>query len=102
MMNGMRTALLRADCALVGAIAIVAVSGASAREFVLYTDEMRALASLPDSVAITSSTVALAQMDTAQQADCLAVVMYYTGRHEGIEGVIAVAVLVLNRQLDRT
>ncbi len=101
MMSRMRTALLRADCALVGAIAIVAVSGASAREFVLYTDEMRALASLPDSVSITSSPVALAQMETAQQAECLAEVMYYEARGEGIEGEKAVAEVVLQRTHER-
>src|SRR6266567_9289582 len=101
MMNGMRTALLRADCALVGAIAIVAVSGASAREFVLYTDEMRALASLPDSVSITSSPVALAQMERAAQAECLAEVMYYEARGEGIQGEKAVAEVVLQRTRDR-
>ena len=101
MMSGMRTALLRADCALVGAIAIVAVSGASAREFVLYTDEMRARAALPDSVLITGSPVALAQMETAQQADCLAEVMYYEARGEGIEGEKAVAEVVLQRTHER-
>jgi hypothetical protein len=97
MINGMRTALLRADCALVGAIALVAVSAASAREFVLYTDEMRARAAIPDSVFITSSPVALAQMETAAQAECLAEVMYYEARGEGIEGEKAVAEVVLQR-----
>jgi Cell Wall Hydrolase len=97
MMNAMRTALLRADCALVGAIALVAVSGASAREFVLYTDEMRARAALPDSVFVTSSPVALAQMETATQAACLAEVMYYEARGEGVEGEKAVAEVVLER-----
>src|SRR5882762_2861847 len=101
MMNAMRTALLRADCALVGAIAIVAVSGASAREFVLYTDEIRARAALPDSVFVTSSPVALAQMETAAQAECLAEVMYYEARGEGIEGEKAVAEVVLQRTRDR-
>ena len=101
MMNGMRTALLRADCALVGAIAIVAVSAASAREYVLYTDEMRARAALPDSVFVTSSPVALAQMETAAQAECLAEVMYYEARGEGIEGEKAVAEVVLQRTRER-
>src|SRR5258708_1979958 len=75
MKNGMKTALLRADCVLIGAIALVAVSGASAREFVLYTDEMRARAALPDTVFVTSSPVALAQRETAAQAECLAEVV---------------------------
>ena len=101
MMNGMRTALLRADCALLGAIALVAVSGASAREFVLYTDEMRARAALPDTVFVTSSPVALAQRETAAQAECLAEVMYYEARGEGVEGEKAVAEVVLQRTHER-
>ena len=60
MKNGVRRAHLRADCALVGAIALIAVSGASGREFILYTDELRARAALPDSVIVTRSPLALA------------------------------------------
>jgi hypothetical protein len=101
MMNGVRKAHLRADCALVGAIALVAVSGASAREFILYTDELRARAALPDSVFITTSPLALAQKQTAAQAECLAEVMYYEARGEGIEGEKAVAEVVLQRTRDR-
>jgi hypothetical protein len=97
MMNRVRKAHLRADCALVGAIALVAVSGASAREFVLYTDELRARAALPDSVFITTSPLAMAQKQTAAQAECLAEVMYYEARGEGIEGEKAVAEVVLQR-----
>jgi len=101
MKNGMKTALLRADCVLIGAIALVAVSGASAREFVLYTDEMRARAALPDTVFVTSSPVALAQRETAAQAECLAEVMYYEARGEGVEGEKAVAEVVLQRTHER-
>jgi hypothetical protein len=101
MMHGVRKAHLRADCALLGAIALVAVSGASAREYVLYTDEMRARAALPDTVFVTSSPVALAQWETATQAECLAEVMYYEARGEGIEGEKAVAEVVLQRTKDR-
>ena len=97
MMNGVRKAHLRADCVLVGAIALVAVSGASAREFILYTDEVRARAALPDSVFVTGSPVALAQKQTAAQAECLAEVMYYEARGEGVEGEKAVAEVVLQR-----
>ncbi len=101
MMNGARKAHLRADCALVGAIALVAVSGASARRFILYTDELRARAALPDSVFITASPLALAQKQTAAQAECLAEVMYYEARGEGIEGEKAVAEVVLQRTRER-
>src|SRR4051812_29063836 len=101
MMNGVKKAHLRADCVLVGALALVAVGGASARQFILYTDELRARASFPDSVFVTSSLMALAQMRTAAEAECLAEVMYYEARGEGIEGEKAVAEVVLQRTRDR-
>ena len=101
MKNGVRRAHLRADCALVGAIALIAVSGASAREFILYTDELRARAVLPDSVIVTRSPLALAQLESAAQAECLAEAMYYEARGEGIDGEKAVAEVVLQRTRDR-
>ena len=101
MKNGVRRAHLRADCVLVGAIALIAVSGASAREFILYTDELRALVALPDSVIVTRSPLELAQMERATQAECLAEAMYYEARGEGIEGEKAVAEVVLQRTRDR-
>ena len=84
-----------------GAIALVAVSGASARAFILYTDELRARAALPDSVIVTRSPLALAQLESAAQAECLAEAMYYEARGEGIEGEKAVAEVVLQRTRDR-
>jgi len=101
MMNWVKRALCRADCALLGAIALVAVSGASAREFILYTDELRALAALPDSVTVTHSSVALAIEQHATEAKCLAEAMYYEARGEGAEGEKAVAEVVLQRTADR-
>src|SRR6185437_8364330 len=100
MMNGLMRAHRRADCALVGAIAIVAVSGASAREFILYTDEQAARAALPISVAVTPSPIALARAEVAVQSECLAEVLYYEARGEGIEGQKAVAEVVLQRTRD--
>jgi len=48
-------------------------------------------------VFVTGSPVALAQMENAAQAECLAEVMYYEARGEGIEGEKAVAEVVLQR-----
>ena len=79
----------------------LAVSGASAREFILYTDELRARAALPDSVIVTLSPLELAQMERAAQAECLAEAMYYEARGEGIEGEKAVAEVVLQRTRER-
>jgi hypothetical protein len=101
MKDGVRKAHLRADFALVGAIALIAVSSASAREFILYTDELRARAAVPDSVIVTRSPLALAQLASAAQAECLAEAMYYEARGEGIEGEKAVAEVVLQRTRDR-
>src|SRR5436305_15131044 len=107
MIDGVRRAHRRADCALVGAIAMVAVTGASAREFILYTgeqvahaDEQAARAALPDSVAVTGSVIAFAKAENAVQSECLAEVLYYEARGEGIEGQKAVAEVVLQRTRD--
>jgi spore germination cell wall hydrolase CwlJ-like protein len=107
MIDGVRRAHRRADCALVGAIAIVAVTGASAREFILYTDEQAAhtdeqaaRAALPDSVPVTGSVIAFAKAENAVQSECLAEVLYYEARGEGIEGQKAVAEVVLQRTRD--
>ena len=100
MMNGVKRAHRRADCAVLGAIALVAVSGVSAHQYNLYTDELRARASLPDFVAITDSPVKLARDEQAAQSECLAEVVYYEARGEGIEGEKAVAEVVLQRTRD--
>jgi spore germination cell wall hydrolase CwlJ-like protein len=78
----------------------VAVTGASAREFILYTDEQAARAALPDSVVVTGSAIALARAENAVQSECLAEVLYYEARGEGIEGQKAVAEVVLQRTHD--
>jgi hypothetical protein len=79
----------------------VAVSGVSAHEFSLYTYELRARAMLPDSVSVTASPVGLARADRAAQAECLAEVIYYEARGEGIDGEKAVAEVVLQRAKDQ-
>ena len=97
MINGVGKAHRRADCALVGAVALMAVSGVLAREVTLYTDELRARASLPDRVAVTESPIAAANLEHAAQSECLAEAMYYEARGEGLAGEKAVAEVVLER-----
>jgi hypothetical protein len=97
MINGVGRAHRRADCAIVGAVALVAVSGVLARELILYTDELQARASLPDRVAVTESPIAVANIEHAAQSECLAEAMYYEARGEGLAGEKAVAEVVLER-----
>jgi spore germination cell wall hydrolase CwlJ-like protein len=101
MMNGMMRAYRRADCVVLGAAAFLAVSSVSAREFNLYTNELQARAALPDSVAVTASPVSAARARDAAESECLAEVLYYEARGEGIEGEKAVAEVVLQRMRNR-
>ncbi len=87
----------RADCAVVGAIALAAVTGVSAQEFNHYTYESYLLKQLPASVEVTASPVALARAHRAAESECLAEVMYYEARGEGVDGEKAVAEVVLQR-----
>jgi hypothetical protein len=101
MMDRVMKAHPRANCAVVGAIALVALSGAVIREISHYADDLRTLASLPDHIFVTESPIALVKAENAAQAQCLAEVMYYEARGEGIEGQKAVAEVVLQRTYDR-
>lgn len=92
-----REAHRRADCAVVGAIALAAVTGVSAQEFNHYTYESYLLKQLPASVEVTASPVALARAHRAAESECLAEVMYYEARGEGIDGEKAVVEVVLQR-----
>jgi hypothetical protein len=96
-MNRVKRAHRRADCALVGAMALVALSGVSAYEFALYTKELQTGAALPVFIHVTDSPIALVKQARAVEAECLAQVMYYEARGEGIEGEKAVAEVVLQR-----
>jgi spore germination cell wall hydrolase CwlJ-like protein len=78
----------------------VSLGGVSAREYYLYTDESRARAALPGFVEVTVSPVALAKAHRAAESECLAEVLYYEARGEGIEGETAVAEVVLQRTRD--
>jgi spore germination cell wall hydrolase CwlJ-like protein len=108
MVNGMKGAHRRADCALIGAMALVSVTGVLAREYNLYTDrilqretEALALAAVPDSVVVTESPIVVAERLQAAQSECLAEALYYEARGEGTEGEKAVAEVVLQRTRDR-
>jgi spore germination cell wall hydrolase CwlJ-like protein len=101
MMKGMSNAHRRADCVVVGAIALLAVSSVSAHEFNLYTNELQARAALPDFVAVTQSPVARARAHKAAESECLAQVLYYEARGEGIDGEKAVAEVVVQRTMNR-
>jgi hypothetical protein len=101
MMNRISNAHRRADCAVVGAIALLAVSSVSAHEFNLYTNELEARAALPDFIAVTQSPVARARAHRTAEAECLAQVLYYEARGEGIDGEKAVAEVVLQRTMNR-
>jgi len=101
MMNGMMKAYRRADCVVLGAVALLAVTSVSAHEFNLYTNELQARAALPDFVAVTGSPVAQARARDAAESHCLAEVLYYEARGEGIEGEKAVAEVVLQRTKNR-
>lgn len=91
----------RADCAVIGAIALAAVSGVSAQEFNQYTYETALLEQLPVSIEVTASPLALTRAHRAAEAECLTEVMYYEARGEGVQGQKAVAEVVLQRTKSR-
>jgi hypothetical protein len=101
MTYGMSTAHRRADCAVLGGIAI-AILCAIPFGFNLYTEQRAAgiLAAQPD-VVVTPSPLQLAAARFAEDAGCLAEVMYYEARGEGVAGEKAVAEVVLQRTKDR-
>src|ERR1700680_3174157 len=100
MVKGVKRAHRRADCALIGAMALVSATAVVAREYNLYTDRIaqRAeaeIAALPDSVHVTESQIAFVEKIEAAQSECLAEALYYEARGEGTEGEEAVAEVVL-------
>jgi spore germination cell wall hydrolase CwlJ-like protein len=97
MIDSVGRAHRRADCAVLGALAIMAVSAVSAKEFTQYTYESNLLQNLPTSVEVTASQFALSRAHRAAEAECLAEVMYYEARGEGVDGEKAVAEVVLQR-----
>ncbi len=90
----------RADCVVVGAVALVAVSGVSAHELNLYTYDSQLRAALPDAFAVTESPISSDRAMRGLEADCLAEVIYYEARGEAVDGQKAVAEVVLQRTQD--
>ncbi len=80
-----------------GALALAAVSGVSAQEFNQYTYESNLLKELPASIEVTPSPFAPVRAKLAAESECLAQVMYYEARGEGVQGEKAVAEVVLQR-----
>ena len=80
-----------------GALALAAVSGVSAQEFNQYTYESNLLKHLPSSIEVTASPFVPVRAQLAAESECLAQVMYYEARGEGVQGEKAVAEVVLQR-----
>ncbi len=97
---GVSTAHRRADCAVLGATAIAIVC-AIPFAFNLYTDENSAAIPMAQADVAPPSAVQLAAVRFAADVGCLAEVMYYEARGEGVAGEKAVAEVVLQRTKDR-
>jgi len=95
-----KTAHVRADCALLAAVLVVLAGAIPALAYNHYTDESSAPATVPLDVVVTESPVeqALAALGTEQQ--CLAEAMYYEARGEGADGQKAIAEVILQRTHD--
>jgi spore germination cell wall hydrolase CwlJ-like protein len=86
----------RADGALVGAGFVVIAGVAASIAVNHYTDRLESRVPAPKiAESLTQAEVAGAQL--AAQSECLAEVMYYEARGEGVEGEKAVAEVVLQR-----
>ncbi len=96
-----KTAHVKADCALLSATLIGILSAIPALAYNHYTDDLARLpvrAERP--VQITQSPVEQAAADMAAEQVCLAEVMYYEARGEGVAGQKAIAEVVLRRTHD--
>src|SRR5262245_26773629 len=91
-----RTAILCRGASLIGGAAFVAMLGASFADGHPYTDRLNTVSSTPLSEQVQAqSPVELAAVKQTREQQCLAEVMYYEARGEGIEGQEAVAEVVL-------
>jgi len=102
MTYGLSTANRRADCALLGGAAIAIVCSIPFA-FNLYTEQNAFIAiplAKPDLIA-SPSPMQMAAARFAADVGCLAEVMYYEARGEGVGGEKAVAEVVLQRTKDR-
>ena len=94
-----KTAHVRADCALLCATLIAILSAIPALAYNLYTDDHAHLLPMPAAqpIQITQSPVELAAAGLAAEQSCLAEAMYYEARGEGLQGQEAIAEVVLQR-----
>ena len=99
MIDGVRTAHSRADWALVGALSFLVLGVAPLVGVNLYTDRSGGAESPAAEPVRTAqgSPVELAGAQLAAESQCLAEVMYYEARGEGLAGQKAVAEVVLRR-----
>jgi hypothetical protein len=99
MMDGVRTAQSRADWALVGGVSLLILGIAPFVGVNLYSGRLAApLAPVEKPVRLAlGSPVELAGAQLATESQCLAEVMYYEARGEGLNGQKAVAEVVLRR-----
>jgi spore germination cell wall hydrolase CwlJ-like protein len=105
MMDGVRTAHVRADWALLGGVSLLILGFAPFIGVNLYS-ETRAIAPIalpvekPVRPAVTSP-VELAAAQLSAESQCLAEAVYYEARGEGMAGQKAVAEVVLRRTHNR-
>ncbi len=100
MICGIDAAHRRADFVLGGAAALVMAGIVAAwAGFNPYTSDRQAPVTVPEHVAVTPPAAMFAAAD-ADQSECLAEVLYYEARGEGMEGQKAVAEVVLQRTRD--
>ncbi|HUJ02058.1 MAG TPA: cell wall hydrolase, partial [Rhizomicrobium sp.] len=101
MMDGVGKAHKRADGAVVAAVSLLVLGTAPLIGVNLYTDKNDALVApqqIVEAVQVEwSSPAELAGAKLASESDCLAQVMYYEARGEGLAGEKAVAEVVLRR-----
>ena len=95
-----KTAHVRADCALLAAVLVGLTSAIPALAYNHYTDESSSAATPIQDVVVTESPVeqALAELGVEQQ--CLAEAMYYEARGEGADGQKAIAEVIIQRTHD--
>jgi len=98
MMDGVKSAHRRADGALVAAISFVILGVAPLISINIFAEKLSQVFSVQSKVEQSSeATVELAGARLTAESQCLAEVMYYEARGEGLEGQKAVAEVVLQR-----
>jgi spore germination cell wall hydrolase CwlJ-like protein len=94
-----KTLQYRADAALVGGLALLALGMAPIVGINLYADRQQAFGDVVAQVMSTpvGASAEIAGVKLASSSECLAAAMYYEARSEGVSGQKAVAEVVLRR-----